>query len=274
MRDTMADFFNNLTSINWWIGVSEMGKMRQRWRRAWLRLVIISMVFSLLIVYLLVCDADKVYQVIAYAGAFIAGMVALSTYLKNSSIKRMEFIDQVYKEFDEDEEIDKLYDLLVGDKNLRIPLNSPNEKALTKALTLFDRILNYYEQNLINNETLSYIAAEILDFYNHSGVKDYIKDSDKKYEYDEKGYIEDIRFYSGLRGLGEICKEKFLTKEAKMGEFKKGDKVVLKSGGPTSPVTVENIGKNGVIHCVWFEGDTLKRVGFDPATLEKCPPKG
>jgi hypothetical protein len=177
------------------------------------------MVFSLVIVYLLVknslCEANKVSQIIAYGGAFIAGMVALSTYLKNSSIKRMEFIDQVYKQFDEDKDIDDLYDLLMEDKNLKIPLKSPNEAALIKALTLFDRILNYYEQNLIYKETLSYIAAEILDFYNHPGVIDYINDIHKKYEYDKKGYKEDIRFYSGLEGLGEICSKKYLIKGSK-----------------------------------------------------------
>jgi hypothetical protein len=163
------------------------------------------------------CEANKAFQIIAYVGAFIAGMVALSTYLKNSSIKRMEFIDQVYKEFEEDD-ITNLYDSLMKDKNLKIPLESLNEHepALIKALTLFDRILNYYEQNLINKETLSYIAAEILDFYNHPGVRDYIKDSHKKYEYDKKGYKEDIRFYSGLEGLGEICSsKKYLMKGSK-----------------------------------------------------------
>ncbi len=122
-----------------------MGKMRQIWRRTWLPLVL--MFFSLPIVYLLaknsLCEANKVSQIIAYAGAFIAGMVALSTYLKNSSIKRMEFIDQVYKQFDEEKDIDDLHDLLMEDKNLKIPLKSPNEPALIKALALFDRILNY-----------------------------------------------------------------------------------------------------------------------------------
>jgi len=142
-------------------------------------------------------------------------MVALSTYLKNSSIKRMEFIDQVYKELDEDKDIVGLYDLLIEDKNLKIPPKSQNEPALIKALTLFDRIINYYEQNLINKETLSYIAAEILDFYNHRGVIDYINDIHKKYEYDRKGYEKDIRFYSGLLELGKICSEEYLMKGSK-----------------------------------------------------------
>ena len=127
----------------------------------------------------------------------------------------MEFIDQVYKELDEDKDIADLYDLIIEDEKLKIPVKSPNEPALIKALTLFDRILNYYEQNLINKETLSYIAAEILDFYNHPGVIGYINDIHKKYEYDKKGYKEDIRFYSGLLELGKICSEKYLLKETK-----------------------------------------------------------
>ena len=160
-------------------------------------------------------EGDKVFQIIAYVGAFIAGMVALSTYWKNSSIKRMEVIDQVYNQFDDDEDISKLYDLLMEDKNLKIPLKSSNEQALIKALTSFDRILNYYEQNIINTETLSYIAAEILDFYNHPGVIDYINDIRIFYEYDKEGYKEEIKFYA-LKELGDICSKKFLTKEAKL----------------------------------------------------------
>jgi hypothetical protein len=193
-----------------------MWKIRQIWR-TWLPLV--SIVFLIVVVCVWVkislCEANKLSQICAYAGGFIAGMVALSTYLKNSSIKRMEFIDQVYKELDEDKDIVGLYDLLIEDKNLKIPPKSQNEPALIKALTLFDRIINYYEQNLINKETLSYIAAEILDFYNHRGVIDYINDIHKKYEYDRKGYEKDIRFYSGLLELGKICSEEYLMKGSK-----------------------------------------------------------
>jgi uncharacterized protein YodC (DUF2158 family) len=50
-------------------------------------------------------------------------------------------------------------------------------------------------------------------------------------------------------------------------QFKKGDAVELKSGGP--PMTVESIGKNGVVHCVWFEEKTLKRDGFEPEDLKE-----
>src|SRR5271169_6620593 len=53
-----------------------------------------------------------------------------------------------------------LIDLLMKDKDFKI--TSEYELALDRALTLFDRIDNYYKQNLIDNETLSSIAAEIL----------------------------------------------------------------------------------------------------------------
>jgi len=58
------------------------------------------------IVYLLfnssLCEANKISQAFAYISGFIAGTVALITYLENSSIKRMKFVDQVYKKFNDD----------------------------------------------------------------------------------------------------------------------------------------------------------------------------
>jgi hypothetical protein len=32
--------------------------------------------------------------------------------------------------------------------------------------------------------------------------------------------------------------------------------------------------EDGIVFCVWFEGGTAKREGFDPATLEKDEGKG
>jgi len=55
-------------------------------------------------------------------------------------------------------------------------------------------------------------------------------------------------------------------------QFKIGDKVELISGGP--PMTVENIANDGIVHRVWFEGTTAKRLGFKPGALKKStPPK-
>jgi len=54
-------------------------------------------------------------------------------------------------------------------------------------------------------------------------------------------------------------------------DFKAGDVVVLKSGGPK--MTIEKIGpKNSnneeiVAHCVWFENNQPKEDRFNPATL-------
>jgi hypothetical protein len=161
-------------------------------------------------------DVIKIMQIIAYFGAlgtFVAGIGILITYKKHNNIKRVEFIDQVYKMLDEDKDIEKLHGLLIEDAELTIPLNSVHEPALVKALTLFDRIYNYYEFKIINKKALSYIAAEILDFYNHNGVIEYIDNIHKHSQYENKGYIEDIRFYSGLQAIGEICTKKFITKQ-------------------------------------------------------------
>ncbi len=60
-----------------------------------------------------------------------------------------------------------------------------------------------------------------------------------------------------------------------MDEFKVGDVVQLKSGGPA--MTVHSIGDfsptgpNPGLHCVWFDG--AKKVGdvFDPRVVEHWP---
>jgi hypothetical protein len=138
--------------------------------------------------------------------------MALCTYVRNSNIKQMEFIDNVYKEFDTNEGIDILHRSLIEDESLEIEQNSDREPALLEALTLFDKICNYYEFKIIDDKALSYIAAEILDFYRHNGVKKYISWSNEKHRYIQNRYKEDIWFYSGLNELGKICEEKFVKK--------------------------------------------------------------
>jgi uncharacterized protein YodC (DUF2158 family) len=57
-------------------------------------------------------------------------------------------------------------------------------------------------------------------------------------------------------------------------EFKAGDVVQLKSGGPK--MTIEGIGKYGLAatheqaKCVWFEGTNRKAGVFDLQTLSKA----
>jgi len=58
-----------------------------------------------------------------------------------------------------------------------------------------------------------------------------------------------------------------------MSDIKKGDTVVLKSGGPI--MTVQDIGdymasgiKNGA-YCVWFDGNVPKQKAFDLEMLKK-----
>jgi uncharacterized protein YodC (DUF2158 family) len=60
-----------------------------------------------------------------------------------------------------------------------------------------------------------------------------------------------------------------------MSEIKKGDRVILKSGGPV--MTVQNIGdysesagiKDGAL-CAWFDEKTPKEKVFDLAALQKA----
>src|SRR5258708_15945374 len=58
--------------------------------------------------------------------------------------------------------------------------------------------------------------------------------------------------------------------------FKSGDLVVLKSGGPTMTVDTVNTDifdddKITGILCVWFVGEKLQRVRFDPGAIEPAP---
>jgi len=58
-------------------------------------------------------------------------------------------------------------------------------------------------------------------------------------------------------------------------EFKTGDVVVLKSGGPN--MTVEKVGARNssnpevVVHCVWFENEKDTEGKFLPETLMLAP---
>ena len=57
-----------------------------------------------------------------------------------------------------------------------------------------------------------------------------------------------------------------------MNQFKAGDVVVLKSGGPS--MTVESVrsdaGGNIRINCMWFDGPKVQRELFSPDSLELC----
>src|SRR5260221_10112823 len=61
-----------------------------------------------------------------------------------------------------------------------------------------------------------------------------------------------------------------------MTVFKSGDLAVLKSGGPTMTVDTVNTDifdddKITGILCVWFVGEKLQRVRFDPGAIEPAP---
>lgn len=58
--------------------------------------------------------------------------------------------------------------------------------------------------------------------------------------------------------------------------IKKGDVVVVKSGGPK--MTVQNLGesKPGLtgtvkwVHCIWFDGNTICEYNFDDCVLKRA----
>ncbi len=57
-----------------------------------------------------------------------------------------------------------------------------------------------------------------------------------------------------------------------MEDFKDGDVVQLKSGGPK--MTVDSWDEElGVYHCSWFAGDELKNAAFESTSLQKFNPK-
>jgi uncharacterized protein YodC (DUF2158 family) len=58
------------------------------------------------------------------------------------------------------------------------------------------------------------------------------------------------------------------SREFKMGQFKIGDVVVLKSGGPK--MTVNAILPNGRFMCAWFVGATPHKEQFNTDALEKA----
>jgi uncharacterized protein YodC (DUF2158 family) len=53
-------------------------------------------------------------------------------------------------------------------------------------------------------------------------------------------------------------------------DFKPGDVVQLKSGGPAMTVSDKSAGQTV---CEWFEGSSPKRANFKTATLAKIEPK-
>jgi uncharacterized protein YodC (DUF2158 family) len=50
-----------------------------------------------------------------------------------------------------------------------------------------------------------------------------------------------------------------------MTEFKKGDNVKLKSGGPK--MTIKELMSSETCHCQWFAGQKLQEGYFDPESL-------
>jgi hypothetical protein len=155
-------------------------------------------------------NSDLITHEITLIGVIIAlctFIIALFTYWKSVSLKRIEFIDSIYNQF-EVNEIDEFYASVLENEDLEI--TDDNEGTLIKVLTLFDRICNYYEQKIINDKALEYIACELLDFYQHKNIRKYV---DKiQNEYLKKGYSNKIIFYSGFIDLGLLLSKSYINK--------------------------------------------------------------
>jgi len=63
-----------------------------------------------------------------------------------------------------------------------------------------------------------------------------------------------------------------------MSEFQKGEKVQLKSGGPTLVVAdtgdYRPMGPENGVKCNWFSGNDKREDVFEAATLERVPEMG
>jgi uncharacterized protein YodC (DUF2158 family) len=59
-----------------------------------------------------------------------------------------------------------------------------------------------------------------------------------------------------------------------MADFKPGDLVVLKSGGPVMTVdSIDQLADYGNIACVWFAGAKRETASFRKESIEPAPPK-
>jgi len=100
--------------------------------------------------------------IVASLVTIVGVIVALFTYRDSVAIKRVDFIKHLYSQF-MNKDLYDFYGSLLENDTLEIAPNSNNEYQLDRALTLFDEVCNYYEQGVIDNRSLSYIACEILD---------------------------------------------------------------------------------------------------------------
>jgi hypothetical protein len=76
---------------------------------------------------------------------------------------------------------------------------------LNKALSYFDEIEYYYSLGIIDDKSLIYFAAEILNFNNNETVMKYVKDTEIKYK--KMDYPPDITPFSGFTTLVEKIQE-------------------------------------------------------------------
>jgi len=152
---------------------------------------------------------EKIAKISTFIIAIIGIVMAVLTYQHDVSLKRLEIVHNLYDKFFEPD-VDSLYRLLDKNDTMSIVDNSWEDKELDKVLTMFEKVYEYYEQGIINYRTLSYMAYEVLSFYEYPCVKKYVARSEA--DCDTWGWSKEIRPYDGFTKLGQLFTKRYVHK--------------------------------------------------------------
>lgn len=140
-------------------------------------------------------------------GGAVGAFYSIRTYMNNNSLRKIEIIHKLYNFFLEKEMYD-FYELIKSNKPFSV---TEYEPIMNEALTYFDELEYHFSRKLIDEKSLEYFAAEILNFSKNDTVKKYIKDIEKKYEKLE--FHKDIVPFSGFTALVKRVNEKYKYKK-------------------------------------------------------------
>jgi hypothetical protein len=152
---------------------------------------------------------EKIAKISTFIVAILGIVMAVLTYRHDISLRRVEIVHNLYDKFFESD-VDSLYRLLDKDDTTLIVENSWEDKELDKVLTMFEKVYEYYEQGIIDDRTLSYIAYEVLTFYDHPCVIKYVAGTEV--DCDTSGWSKEIRPYYGFTKLGQLFTKRYVRK--------------------------------------------------------------
>ncbi len=152
---------------------------------------------------------EKIATIVAAGVTSVGIVIAILTYEHDVSLRRLEIVHNMYDKFF-DADVESLYRLLDRDDTTTIVENSWEDKELDKVLTMFEKVYDYYEQGIINDKTLSYMAYEVLTFYEHPSVIKYVHATE--IDCDTSGWSKQIRPYYGFTKLGELFTKRYVHK--------------------------------------------------------------